>query len=353
MPALKISEDLIETSYNAMIRQVMDETKTALYYLDVLNIGELRKILASEKIVITADRENSITIANENSDAIISVGLGNLPLTTIASIIHWLSRHAVSHRIRYGKETFVLPTNKEARDYIARLTVLAEITQNLRGMVNLLYEVGEIRRSDADDLYTDALTRNCNPTDLQCLIRNALGLRGEVRERAVRAVERKVRAIRKLVQRHNFIVEHVRQLPLERVEWVNEGWIRDKNRMNEYFRIYPSYVEYDGEVARFVLSDTLLKPVVVMPVITGVNPRFTRFVLNIVTLRKYMLNFTCEGSWMLGIDKTTNQPFAIALPRNCLHMPIQVCEEYVMGLRNTRLRPTTNTGKNTIEIIEV
>jgi hypothetical protein len=126
--------------------------------------------------------------------------------------------------------------------------------------------------------------------------------------------------------------------------------------MDEYFRTYPSYVEYNGEVARFALSDTvLLKPIMVMPIITGVNTdtKFIRFVLNIVTLREYTPHFTCDGSWMLGIDKTTNQPFAISLPRNCVVMPIHTCIEYILGLRNTRLRPTTNTDKNNIKIIEV
>jgi hypothetical protein len=331
-----------------MIRWLTDEMKVVLQ-----STKDLREILSNEKIVVTVDKEYTLAIANEALDEVRLVGLDALPLTTIAGAIHWISKHAVSHRIRYGEETFVI-TGKEAKDYVARLAVLAELALNLKDMTAVLHEVGEIRRRDINDLYTDALTRNCDPTDIQCLIKSALKLKGEVRERAVRAIERKLSAIKRLVQRHNFIVEHV-QLPLERVEWVKEDEIRDKARMDEYFRTYPSYVEFNGEVARFALSDVLLKPVIVMPIITGVNnsPRFTRFVLNIVSLRTYMLNFTCDGSWMLGIDKTTNQPFTIALPRNCLHMPIQVCVEYVLGLRNARLRPTTNKNKNTIEIIEV
>jgi hypothetical protein len=351
MPVPKINEALIEVARNAMIGWVVDDTKTVL---SMDEIEDLRKILAGEKVVVIVDREYSAVVKDENSDTIFFTRLNNLPLTTIAGAIHWLRMHATSHEIRYGEETFVI-TSKEARDYLARLAVLAKMAKALRGMLDILHEVGEARLRDLDELLTDALTRNCDPTDIQCLLRSAWRLRGDIRERAVRAVERKVRAIRKLVQRHNFIVEHM-QLPLESIKWVREEEIENKSRMDEYFRTYPSYVEYNGETARFALSDTvLLKPIVVMPIITGVNagPRFVRFVLNIVTLRKYTPHFTCDGSWMLGIDKTTNQPFAISLPRNCLHMPIQVCIEFILRLRNTRLRPTTNTDKNNIKVIEV
>ncbi|MDT7969329.1 MAG: hypothetical protein RQ842_02105 [Vulcanisaeta sp.] len=351
MPAPKINEALIEVARNVMIGWVVDDTKTVL---SMDEIDNLRKILAGEKVVVIVDREYSAVIKDENSDTIFFTRLNNLPLTTIAGAIHWLRMHAVSHEIRYGEETFVI-TSKEARDYLARLAVLAKMAKALRGMLDILHEVGEARLRDLDDLLTDALTRNCDPTDIQCLIGNAWRLRGDIRKGAVRAVERKVGAIRKLVQRHNFIVEHM-QLPLESIKWVREEEVENKSRMDEYFRTYPSYIEYNGETARFALSDTvLLKPIVAMPIITGVNagPRFVRFVLNIVTLRKYTPHFTCDGSWMLGIDKTTNQPFAISLPRNCLHMPIQVCIEYILRLRNTRLRPTTNTDKNNIKIIEV
>jgi hypothetical protein len=352
MPVPKINEDLIEVARNAMIRWVMDDTKTVL---NIDEIDDLRKILAGEKVVVIVDREYSAVIKDENSDTIFFMRLNNLPLTTIAGAIHRLSRHAVSHEIRYGEETFVIGADKEARDYLARLAVLAKMATTLRGMMSVLHEVGEARLRDLDDLFTDALTRNCDPTDIQCLLRNAWRLRGDIRKGAVRAIERKVRAIRKLVQRHNFIVEHV-QLPLESIKWVREEEIENKSRMDEYFRTYPSFIEFNGEVARFALSDTvLLKPVMVMPIITGVNtgPGFVRFVLNIVTLRKYTPHFTCDGSWMLGIDKTTNQPFAISLPRSCMAMPIQVCIEYILRLRNTRLRPTTNTDKNNIKVIEV
>jgi hypothetical protein len=352
MPVPKINEALIEVARNAMIEWVVDDTKTVL---NMDEIDELRKILAGEKVVVIVDREYSAVIKDENSDTIFFTRLNNLPLTTIAGAIHWLRMHAASHEIRYGEETFVIGADKEARDYLARLAVLAKMAKALRGMLDVLYEVGEARLRDLDDLLTDALTRNCDPTDIQCLLRNAWRLRDDIRKRAVRAVEGKARAIRKLVQRHNFIVEHM-QLPLKSIKWVKEEEIENKSRMDEYFRTYPSYVEYNGETARFALSDTvLLKPIVVMPIITGVNagPGFVRFVLNIVTLRKYTPHFTCDGSWMLGIDKTTNQPFAISLPRNCVVMPIQVCIEYILRLRNTRLRPTTNTDKNNIKVIEV
>jgi hypothetical protein len=351
MPVPKINEALIEVARDAMIRWVVDDTKTVL---NMDEIDDLRKILAGEKVVVIVDREYSAVVKDENSDTIFFMRLNNLPLTTIAGAIHWLRMHAASHEIRYSEETFVI-TGKDARDYVARLAVLAKMAKALRGMLDVLHEVGEARLRDLDDLLTNALTRNCDPTDTQCLLRSAWRLRDDIRERAVRAVERKVRAIRRLVQRHNFIVEHM-QLPLESIKWVREEEIENKSRMDEYFRTYPSYVEYNGETARFALSDTvLLKPIVVMPIITGVNagPGFVRFVLNIVTLRKYTPHFTCDGSWILGIDKTTKQPFAIALPRNCLHMPIQVCVEFILRLRNARLRPTTNTDKDNIKVIEV
>jgi len=350
MPVPKINEDLIEVARDTMIEWVADETKTVL---SMDEIDDLRKILAG-KVVVIVDREYSAVVKDENSDLIFFTRLKNLPLTTIADAIHWLRMHAANHEIRYSEETFVI-TDKETKDYVARLAVLAKMARALREMMSVLYEVGEARLRDIDDLLTNALTRNCDPADPQCLLRNAWRLRGDIRKRAVRAVERKVGAIRKLVQRHNFIVEHM-QLPLKSIKWVREEEIENKSRMDEYFRIYPSYVEYNGETARFALRDTvLLKPVIVMPIITGVNagPGFVRFVLNIVTLRRYTPHFTCDGSWMLGIDKTTNQPFAISLPRNCLHMPIQVCIEYILRLRNTRLRPTTNTDKNNIKVIEV
>jgi hypothetical protein len=65
------------------------------------------------------------------------------------------------------------------------------------------------------------------------------------------------------------------------------------------------------------------------------NDEFFRAKLDIISTRSL-------GSWLFGVDLSTNQPFTITLPRSCVAMPIHVCREYAFRLRDNQLRRTTD-----------
>jgi len=56
------------------------------------------------------------------------------------------------------------------------------------------------------------------------------------------------------------------------------------------------------------------------------------------------------GSWLIGIDKTTKQPFTISLPPKCVNEGFRKCVEYALGLRNNALEKVV---RGRVRIVEV
>jgi hypothetical protein len=366
---LKISTNVVEEAREIMMRRLMEMTDFDLGEAGYM--GTLKDILTRNQALvrIRLDRYSRwfyAVVSDKDGGAGIMIRLDYLPLAVATDAIQILNQHAVKKNTQYDSVEYIIDlTNNAVKSYIARLAILAYLakgevlTNSLYRMLDKLYREVGIRRQDIYDTYADLLTRGCDPTDVLCMIRNTIKARDEIRKRATATIERRVERLRKLVERHNFIVSHIR-LPIRSIRPAdNLGEFSDINRAYSYLRDYPSYVELkpNGEVIYAIdLGPGLKKPVVVIPTITGVNAgsKFTRLVLNIVTLREGELGFRVDGSWMVGVDNATRQPFAISLPKRCAVMTIRICEEYILGLRDDNLQPTVeNLDTKTIDITEV
>jgi hypothetical protein len=363
---LKISDDLVEEAREVLTRRLMKKTDFELGEAEYLRV--LRSILARNQALVRIRLDGWLyaVVSDKDGNAGILLHLDYLPFAISTELIQILNQHAVRKNTQYDAVEYIIDlSNNSVKSYIARLAILAYLakgevlTNSIYRMLDTLYRELGIRRQDINDVYRELLTRGCDLTDMQCMIRNMIKARDEIHKKAMATIERRVEWLRKMVQRHNFIVEHVR-LPVRDIRPAEKlGEFSDINRAYNYLRTYPSYVELkpNGEVIYTIAPDPdMKKPVLVTPIITGVNTgsKFTRLVLNIVALMERELGFRVDGSWMVGVDNTTKQPFAIALPRRCAVMTIRTCEEYILGLRDNNLRPTVkNLDAKAIDITEV
>ncbi|MDT7969328.1 MAG: hypothetical protein RQ842_02100 [Vulcanisaeta sp.] len=353
MPAPKINEALIEEAREIMVRRLMERTDFELDDAEYIRI--LKSILTKEQALVRVRMNNWFyaVVSDKDGSAGILIRLDYLPFAIATEAIQTLNQHAVKKTVHYDAVEYLVCLNNAVKSYIARLAILSYLafgevlTNSLHRMVDKLYREIGIRRQDVDDVYMDLLTRGCDPTDILCMIRNTIKARDEIRKKAMATIERRVGWLRKIVERHNFIATRLASaLPITGIRPAeNLGEFSDIGRAYNYLQSYPSYVELkpNGEVIYALAPDPdLKKPVLTAPIITGVNSgsKFTRLVLNIVTLRERELTFRVDGSWMVGVDKATKQPFAIALPRKCAIMTIRTCEEYILGLRDDNLHPT-------------
>ncbi len=366
MPVPKISEDFVEEAREAMVRWLMEMTDFELDGAEY--IRDLKSILTREYALVRIRRMNNqfyAVVSDKDGSEGVLIWLDYLPFAVATEAIQTLNQHAVRKTAYYDAVEYLVYLNNAVKSYIARLAILSYLafgevlTNSLYRMLNKLHREIGIRRQDVDEVYIELLTRGCDLTDIPCMIRNTIKARDEIRRRAMATIERRVGWLRKMVERHNFIATRLASaLPITDIRPAeNLGEFSDIGRAYNYLQSYPSYVELkpNGEVIYALAPDPdLKKPVLTAPIITGVNSgsKFTRLVLNIVTLREGELAFRVDGSWMVGVDKATNQPFTIALPRKCAIMTMRTCEEYILGLRDDNLRPTVEDAK-AIEITEV
>ena len=123
----------------------------------------------------------------------------------------------------------------------------------------------------------------------------------------------------------------------------------DGARAKDYLRFYRSYIEYDGKTIRFKTDDPNSNYYLALLGGFEDTEKFVRIKVDILSYR-YGLKIETVGSWIIGFDKLTHQPFSISLPYQCVNMPIHVCTEYVYGLRYGNL---AKRFKEPVEINEV
>jgi hypothetical protein len=258
------------------------------------------------------------------------------------STILWKESFKYHRYYSYNVYTFDT-TSRRGRVLLMRLAILGHLTQELRDAYKLVYNITISTIMDARVIRQ--LCNGCKGLDtddaLNCMTRNITNAFKSLRAQLVNVVDRRVKWLRRRVMLHNLIAGMVGRYVkgIQQVDNVND--FRDRNRASRYLGSYMSYVEYDGEVVKFTHPWRDVAGVTI-PLLGGVEEgeKFVRIKLDLIkpvnhTLRSY-------GSWLIGFDKITRQPFSISLPYQCTVMPIHVCVEYTLGIRDRRLRRATS-----------
>jgi hypothetical protein len=234
-------------------------------------------------------------------------------------------------------------TGRGSKVLLMRLAILGHLIQELRDAYKLVYN--SVVLASADARIIRQLCNGCKGlgTDdaLNCMTRNITNALRDFRMQLVNVVDRRVKWLGRRITLHNLIAGMVGRYVkgIQQVGNVND--FRDRDRASRYLGSYKSYVEYDGKVVRFThpWHDVVGRTI---PLLGGVEDgeKFVRIKLDLIkpidlTLRSY-------GSWLIGFDKITRQPFSISLPYQCTVMPIHVCVEYALGVRDRWLRRATS-----------
>jgi hypothetical protein len=90
----------------------------------------------------------------------------------------------------------------------------------------------------------------------------------------------------------------------------------------------------------------------VIPLLSGYEENEKSVRIKVDLVYYWRLKFRVLGSWIIGVDKLTNQSFSISLPYICASAPLKTCIEYVYGLRDNYLRKQLYDNES-VEIIEV
>ena len=265
-----------------------------------------------------------------------------------------LSKLSVKTLIYYDMNTYTLDTNDpETRKFIYKLMVWNALYNFLwRQYKNLwqydAYTLGYAYNKMWDDF------KDAQSFDELLKIISGKSIEN-LRSYITKIVENKAKWLDRKVELHYIVLRMASQY----VENIIYDPYMDDERAKRYLRLYRSYVEYDGKTIRFKTDDAhsyyYLAPLSGyeenLALLNGYeeNEKFVRIKVDILSYR-YGLKIETVGSWMIGFDKLTKQPFSISLPYQCVNMPIHVCTEYVYGLRYDNL---AKRFREPVEINEV
>lgn len=249
------------------------------------------------------------------------------------AIREMLRKLAVKH-LEYsgGIDTYVLNTrDPSTRNFIIKLLIYNALYDYLWNEYTDLWEnrlctLNYVYNKLWDDLGSindfDQLLRVISKKSIETL-----------RSVIANIAERKIRWLRKKLELH-YIVSHAAKEYIKDIRW--DPWL-SHDRALTYLRRYRSYVEYDGKILHYRLRDPQIADDH-MVFLSGIedNEKFVRIKVDILRY-KYDLKLVTDGSWIIGFDKLTRQPFSISLPYTCVTMPIKPCVEYIFGLRRDNL----------------
>jgi hypothetical protein len=233
---------------------------------------------------------------------------------------------AVKYMPYYDYHVFIIHTvPKPAREYIQKLLNLSHLITRLGITTRELHRIGALR--GFFEKYVEEL-HQCRD-DLDCMIVTTLRAREKAIEAAQAHINNWLRWLRRKVELHNLVIKLAR-------EYVREIRITEVGSSDIGFRWYGSNLSYsrDGIVNAQARKCEIVSPLALLGGVEK-NDKFFRAKLDIISTKSL-------GSWLFGVDLSTNQPFTITLPRSCVAMPIHVCREYAFRLRDNQLRRTTN-----------
>jgi len=238
-----------------------------------------------------------------------------------------------------GIETYTLNTrDPSTREFIIKLLIYNALYDFLWDKYTDLWENGFITLSYAyrklwDDL--DPTIYELDHVKAFNLLLKIISKKSIETLRSVIAniVENRVRWLRKKLELHYIVSRMASQYIRE----IKHAYWLDSDRALTYLRRYRSYVEYDGKTLYYRLRDPQIADDH-MVFLSGIedNEKFVRIKVDILRYR-YDSKLLSEGSWIIGFDKLTRQPFSISLPYTCVTMPIKPCVEYIFGLRRDNL----------------
>jgi len=255
-----------------------------------------------------------------------------------------LSKLSVKNLIYRDMNTYTLDTNDiETRKFIYKLMVWNALYDFLwRQYKNLWqydactlgYAYHKMRNDFKDAQSFDELLKIITGKSIETL-----------KSFITKIVENKTKWLDRKVELHHIVLRMASQY----VENIIYDPYMDNDRAKEYLRLYRSYIEYDGKTIRFKTDDPNSNYYLALLSGYEENEKFVRIKVDILSYR-YDLKLETMGSWIVGFDKMTRQPFSISLPYQCVNMAIHVCTEYIYGLRNDNLE---KRFKEPVEIDEV
>ena len=251
----------------------------------------------------------------------------------------------------YAKyEVFVFDTAKKPqRDYVIKLMVYDMLRVLTWDKYRKLYTYGLAPFRDVWATYNHHAYKQCHGIDvIDCYIRNLLPMRWSLRDWLIKIAEEKLRWMKRKIALHNIVVRMVKPYISRFYICNSRSQVNDMRRAREYIERYRSYVEFDhiNKYVRVLVSNSDVIPTVLLGGFEE-NEKFIRIKLDLVYYG--YVKFETYGSWIIGVDKLTNQSFSIALPYICVSMPMKPCVEYIYGLRDDYLRKQISD----VEIIEV
>jgi len=221
-------------------------------------------------------------------------------------------------------------TDRGNRVLLMRLAILGHLVRVLQEAYREAFD--NETASSARARVVKQLCSGCEGLDtdgmLNCMARNIINALRDFRGQLVNMVDRRVKWLRRRIILHNFLAGTVGRY-VKGIQMVAKNF-RDRERASRYLGRYMSYVEYDGEVVRYTPSWDLAA--LIIPLLGGIeeSEKFVRIKLDLI--KPVDLTLKSIGSWLIGFDKTTRQPFSISLPYQCTVMPINVCVEYALGI---------------------
>jgi hypothetical protein len=241
---------------------------------------------------------------------------------------------AIKYLPYYDYHVFIIHTvPTPAREYIQKLLTLSHLVTRLGITTREAHGIGAL--AGFFEKYVEEL-HQCRD-NLDCMIEVTLRAREKAIEETQRRISNWVRWLRRRVELHNLVIRLTR-------EYVREIRITETSPSDPALRWYGSNVSYsrDGTIRVEARKCDAVSPLALLGGAEE-NNKFFRAKLDVIGGAKSL------GSWLFGLDLTTQQSFTITLPRNCVVMPLHICREYAFGLRDNRLRKTV---KEDIEINE-
>lgn len=267
-------------------------------------------------------------------------------------VVHEMIKKARIYLEYYKYHVFVFDTSKKSqKDYVIKLLMYDALRKNVWYRYDDLYRYGLMRFNDAIYTFNDYVDKAClNGDAIDCYIRNILYAQRALYDILKSIAKKKLMWIRKKIRLHNIVVRMVKPYINQFLITRYLSGFNNHDRARIYTQRYHSYVEFDhmDKTVRIAVDHDNA-----IPLLSGYeeNEKFVRIKLDLVYY--WRLKFRVLGSWIIGVDKLTNQSFSISLPYICASAPLKTCVEYIFGLRDDYLKKQLYDDDESIEIIEV